>query len=244
MKNIILLIAESFRIIAFEIFSILIPLIGLKILNLNNFSIGISLFLFSIGYLIFSYTAGRIVDAYNKKKLIIWIYITQSILLCVFYMYIDYNSLFIWIYYLLILMLGLSVVFIETAVTAWMPDIYATNRISNGAGILQTGKSISNLIAPTIGGALISLYGYNHTVVLLIMLLLLNIPLTILLKSEHKPNSQKNYIKPNKRFKSTFKYILTTPSLKAIMLTTATINLAFSIYGSLIVIYLSADFQL
>ncbi|WP_339262550.1 MFS transporter [Lysinibacillus sp. FSL K6-3209] len=244
MKNIILLIAESFRIIAFEIFSILIPLIGLKILNLDNFSIGISLFLFSIGYLIFSYTAGRIVDAYNKKKLIIWIYITQSILLCVFYMYIDYNSLFIWIYYLLILMLGLSVVFIETAVTAWMPDIYATNRISNGAGILQTGKSISNLIAPTIGGALISLYGYNHTVVLLIMLLLLNIPLTILLKSEHKPNSQKNYIKPNKRFKRTFKYILTTPSLKAIMLTTATINLAFSIYGSLIVIYLSADFQL
>ena len=129
MKNIILLIAESFRIIAFEIFSILIPLIGLKILNLDNFSIGISLFLFSIGYLIFSYTAGRIVDAYNKKKLIIWIYITQSILLCVFYMYIDYNSLFIWIYYLLILMLGLSVVFIETAVTAWMPDIYATNII-------------------------------------------------------------------------------------------------------------------
>ncbi|WP_146551436.1 MFS transporter [Rummeliibacillus sp. SL167] len=242
MKNIILLFTESFRIIVFEIFAIMLPLIGLKLLKLDNFSIGISLFLFSVGYLIFSYLAGKIVDSYNKKNLIIYIYGIEVILLYLFYIFIHNGNLSILIYYTLILIIGLSVVFIETAITAWIPDIYLSEELSNGAGVLQTGKSISNLIAPTIGGGLISLYGYNNTIIFLCIVLLINIPLIVLIKGYESSKKSKTVRKSTLKY--TFEYIIKNPILKSIMFTTATINFSFSIYSSLIIIYLSKNFKL
>ena len=182
-KNLILLHTESLRIIAFEIFALLIPLIGLKLLNLSNFSIGIALFLFSVGYLAFSYLAGRLVDSFDKKTIILILYFIAFLSLGSFFLTLNTFELTTWVYYLFILIIGLIVVFIETAITSWIPDIYNYDQLANGAGILQTSKSLSNLIAPALGGIIITFFGYDFTLLFLGIALLVNILLLASLKN-------------------------------------------------------------
>lgn len=246
-KNILLLFTESIRIIDFEIFALLIPLIGLKLLNLNNFAIGIALFLFSVGYLVFSYFAGKLIDSFDKKTIILILYFIAFLSLGSFFLILNNFELTKWSYYLFVFIIGIIVVFMETAITAWIPDIYDYDQISNGAGILQSSKSISNLIAPAVAGVIITFFGYNFTVLFLGIALLINIVLIGSLKNNiQSEKKEKIYSRAKEKmhFLSTLKYVFRNVYLRSIILTTATINLAFSIYGSLIIIYLITDFQL
>ncbi|MRS27722.1 transporter, partial [Bacillus sp. RIT694] len=69
-KNIQIGTEETIRYISTEILMILIPIIGIKVLALNNSSIAIAASLASMGYLLFGYISGLIADKWNRQYII------------------------------------------------------------------------------------------------------------------------------------------------------------------------------
>ncbi|WP_252181459.1 hypothetical protein [Geobacillus thermoleovorans] len=84
LKNFQIGIAEILRLLSTEILMILIPILGINILNLNNSSIGFAISLSSIGFLIFGYIAGLIADSWNRKYMMVTLLLIKSLLFGMF----------------------------------------------------------------------------------------------------------------------------------------------------------------
>ena len=90
----LLLLEESLRCIVSEIFSFLIPIVGLKVLQLTTSEISFATMLFSLGYLLFSYVLGRLADRFGKKRLILIALGVASFLLILCSLSIGVDSFF------------------------------------------------------------------------------------------------------------------------------------------------------
>ncbi|TYR81815.1 MFS transporter [Priestia megaterium] len=235
---------ETLRYISVEGLILIIPIIGIKVLELNNSLIGVAISLSSIGYLLFGYIAGLIADKWNRQKVIITSLLMKALCFGLFSYSIVSSNLNKVSYFLIICMISLFVVIIETTITAWIPDIYSSEKLSEINGVIQFSKSSANLIGPFLGGLSIDKLGISWTLLLITICLIISSLSIVRIKTYIKPkNVNSDYenltkeVKKNKRLKNV-KYIFTNNILRNLVLTTGTINFSISIYTAMVVIFL------
>lgn len=105
-----LLLEEALRCLVSEVFSFLIPIVGLNVLQLTASEISFATMLLSLGYLLFSYVLGRLADRLGRKRLIL----TS----------LGVASFVKWGYFLIVLGMGVTLVSIETTMGAWIPELF------------------------------------------------------------------------------------------------------------------------
>lgn len=245
--NYIISISEAFRTISVEFLLLLIPLIGFNKLNLSNTSIGFAVSLTSIGYLFFGQFAGVLVDKMSRKYLISTLLFFKSIMFVLFSIMLIFTFLNQITYFLIVFLIGLAIVIIETAFTAWIPDIYNLDELSKINGLIQISRSSAGLIGPALGGVCISLIGENYSLFLISILLLFGSLLILRIKNPNISHERKIVKKSESRKKlsiKTFKVIFNNNILRTIVFTTGTINFSMSIYTTLAVVFLIKDLQL
>ncbi|MBU8690793.1 MFS transporter [Priestia megaterium] len=235
---------ETLRYISVEGLILLIPIIGIKVLELNNSLIGLAISLSSIGYLLFGYIAGLIADKWNRQQVIITSLLVKSLCFGLFSYLVLSSNLNKLSYFFIICMISLFLVIIETTITAWIPDIYTSENLSGINGVIQFSKSGANLIGPFLGGLSIEKLGISWTLLLIATCLIIS-SLSILKVGKYgKPkniNPENRYLtKTDKKIKrlENVKYIFTNNVLRNLVLTTGTINFAISIYTAMVVIFL------
>jgi len=235
---------ETLRYISVEGLILLIPIIGIKVLELNNSLIGLAISLSSIGYLLFGYIAGLIADKWNRQQVIITSLLVKALCFGLFSYLVLSSNLNKSSYFFIICMISLFLVIIETTITAWIPDIYTNENLSGINGVIQFSKSSANLIGPFLGGLSIDKLGISWTLLLIATCLIIS-SLSILKVGKYvKPkniNLENGYLsKTEKKIKrlENVKYIFTNNVLRNLVLTTGTINFAISIYTAMVVIFL------
>jgi MFS family permease len=241
LKNFQIGIAEILRLLSTEILMILIPILGINILNLNNSSIGFAISLSSIGFLIFGYIAGLIADSWNRKYMMVTLLLIKSLLFGMFAYLALSSNLTKLNYFLIIFLIGLVIVIIETTLTAWIPDIYSKDELAGINSLLQFSRSSANLLGPALGGVVIGIFGEELTMTFISCSLLISSILMLGIKNSNKVTVERtrkiNIIK-------NIKYILKNNILKSIVLTTSTINFSMSMYGAIVIIFLIKDLKL
>ncbi|KYD24098.1 MFS transporter [Geobacillus sp. FSL W8-0032] len=240
-KNFQIGIAEILRLLSTEILMILIPILGINILNLNNSSIGFAISLSSIGFLIFGYIAGLIADSWNRKYMMVTFLFIKSLLFGMFAYLALSSNLTELNYFLIIFLVGLVIVIIETTLTAWIPDIYSKEELAGINSLLQFSRSSANLLGPALGGVIIGIFGEELTMLFISCALLISSILMLGIKNPNKVTIERtrklNIIK-------NIKYILKNNILKTIVLTTSTINFSMSMSGAIAIIFLIKDLKL
>lgn len=179
----LLLLEEALRCIVSEIFSFLIPIVGLKVLQLTTSEISFATMLFSLGYLLFSYVLGRLADRFGKKRLILIALGVASFLLILCSLSIGVDSFFKWEYFLIVLGMGVAVVSMETTMGAWIPELFSRNEWLKVNGGIQGTKSVANLVGPLLGGMMVSSFQVPVSLLILSVLLIVGMGMLSTIKS-------------------------------------------------------------
>lgn len=238
---------ETIRFISTEILMILIPIVGIKILNLNNSSIGIATSLSSIGYLLFGYLAGLIADKWDRQYIITSSLLIKSFVFGLFSYCILSSTLTKVSYFSIIILISLSLVLVENTITVWIPDIYKNNELSGINVLIQFSRSTANLIGPALGGFCIGIIGVPYTLFLISIGLIISSLAIIAVKSPKKNyslNKNKNITNKKNIGIENIKYIFKNPVLRSLILTTGTINFSISMYTAVNVIFLMKGLKL
>lgn len=242
----LLLLEEALRCIVSEIFSFLIPIVGLKVLQLTTSEISFATMLFSLGYLLFSYVLGRLADRFGKKRLILIALGVASFLLILCSLSIGVDSFFKWEYFLTVLGMGVAVVSMETTMGAWIPELFSRNEWLKVNGGIQGTKSVANLVGPFLGGVMISCFQVPVSLLILSVLLIVGMGMLSTIKSVEREEVKINEgTEPfSTHFFSRVKLALREPSLRTVLLSTATLNLAMSLYQTILLLYLMTSLNL
>jgi MFS family permease len=233
-------IEETLRNLAIDMLMLLIPIIGLKTLDLNNSSIGAAVALSSMGYLFFGYVAGIIADKWGKKKVLISSLFLKSITFGYFSYLVLTANLTPVIFFVLITFLSLVLVIIETTMTSWMPEICETDELPSINGVIQFSRSSANLIGPALGGLIIGFFGESSTLFIISLMIIISaiIIFTIRQLETSKPRYNNVLTRSNKFKLDNFIIVIKNPVLRSIVLTTATINFSFAIFTAMSIIFL------
>lgn len=227
-----LLLEEALRCLVSEVFSFLIPIVGLNVLQLTASEISFATMLLSLGYLLFSYVLGRLADRLGRKRLIL----TS----------LGVASFVKWGYFLIVLGMGVTLVSIETTMGAWIPELFRREEWLKVNGGIQGTKSVANLLGPFLGGMMVSSFQVPMSLLILSGLLMVGMGMLSTIKSagceEVKINEAPEPF--NTSFFRRVKFALKEPSLRAVLLTTATLNLAMSLYQTLLLLYLMTSLNL
>ena len=224
----------------------MIPIVGLKVLQLTTSEISFATMLFSLGYLLFSYVLGRLADRFGKKRLILIALGVASFLLILCSLYIGVDSFFKWEYFLIVLGMGVAVVSMETTMGAWIPELFSRNEWLKVNGGIQGTKSVANLVGPLLGGMMVSSFQVPVSLLILSVLLIVGMGMLSTIKSVEREEVKINEgTEPfSTHFFSRVKLALREPSLRAVLLTTATLNLAMSLYQTILLLYLMTSLNL
>lgn len=223
----------------------MIPIVGLKVLQLTTSEISFATMLFSLGYLLFSYVLGRLADRFGKKRLILIALGVASFLLILCSLSIGVDSFFKWEYFLIVLGMGVAVVSKETTMGAWIPELFSRNEWLKVNGGIQGTKSVANLVGPLLGGMMVSSFQVPVSLLILSVLLIVGMGMLSTIKSVEREEVKINEgTEPfSTHFFSRVKLALREPSLRAVLLTTATLNLAMSLYQTILLLYLMTSFH-
>jgi MFS family permease len=159
-------IGESTSLVGTSVSSVVIPLVGVKVLHAGTFAVALLTGATWLPWLVFGLIAGAWVDRFRKRTLMIS---CDLIALALFAsIAISAWSGILTVAQLLVtsLLAGLVSVFFKAAYQAYIPQLLQKDELVDGNAKLQTSASFATVSGPGIGGAIAQLLGISVGVLL------------------------------------------------------------------------------
>ncbi|MGC8789543.1 MAG: MFS transporter [Caldisericum sp.] len=133
----------------------------LKITDNRGLAVGGAFSVFSIGELISGFIAGPIADNFNKKKILIITDFLRAIIVFLLYFLSTQNLINMFEVILILFILSiLSPIFSTTQFTL-IPLLVEKDELLEANGIITGITRIAQILAPSLGGILVALFGYS-----------------------------------------------------------------------------------
>ncbi|SFJ77437.1 MFS transporter [Thermoflavimicrobium dichotomicum] len=187
-----LTIGEAISSFGNRFFKIAFPIL---IYNLSKSAIALSTMIVieTLPQILFGLFLGVALDRYDRKKIIMYSIVIQTLLVLIIPLLIHVNA-HLFFYYVIAFLLSLFGMVYDTSVSVIIPSICAKRDIQVYNSVFQTIRTISKLVGPGLGGLLISIYSISSVlifdavtfIVLLLMLIKVTVPQIPLNKSRFK----------------------------------------------------------
>jgi MFS family permease len=187
-----LTIGEAISSFGNRFFKIAFPIL---IYNLTESAIALSTMIVieMLPQILFGLFLGVALDRYDRKKIIIYSIVIQTILVLLIPLLIEVNA-YLSFYYVVAFLLSLFGMVYDTSVSVIIPSICDKKEIQVYNSVFQTIRTISKLAGPGLGGLLISIYSISSVlifdavtfIILLLMLIKVTVPQASLNKGRLK----------------------------------------------------------
>jgi len=173
---------------------------------------------------------GAIADRFNRRNLmVIYDFSSSFIVLCLFLLMAEGKPSVVMIGVVMVLLSIISAMYIP-AVNASIPLLVAENKIENANGIVTAVKSLSDVVAPILGGILYKIIGINALIILSCIAFFLSAVMEIFIKIPFMKRVQEWNIARTitKDMKEGLKYVVREPFILKAMILAGLLNLILS----------------
>jgi len=173
---------------------------------------------------------GAIADRFNRRNLmVIYDFSSSFIVLCLFLLMAEGKPSVVMIGVVMVLLSIISAMY-TPAVNASIPLLVAENKIENANGIVTAVKSLSDVVAPILGGILYKIIGINALIILSCIALFLSAVMEIFIKIPFMKRVQEWNIARTiiKDMKEGLKYVVREPFILKAMILAGLLNLILS----------------
>lgn len=173
---------------------------------------------------------GAIADRFNRRNLmVIYDFSSSFIVLCLFFLMTAGKPSVAIIGIIMVLLSIISAMYTPT-VNASVPMLVAENKIESANGIVTAVKSLSDVVAPILGGILYKIIGINALIILSCIAFFLSAVMEVFIKIPFmKRGKEKNIAKTIiKDMKEGFKYVVREPFILKAMILAGILNLFLS----------------
>ena len=173
---------------------------------------------------------GAIADRFNRRNLmVIYDFSSSFIVLCLFLLMAEGKPSVVMIGVVMVLLSIISAMY-TPAVNASIPLLVAENKIENANGIVTAVKSLSDVVAPILGGILYKIIGINALIILSCIAFFLSAVMEIFIKIPFMKQVQEWNIARTiiKDMKEGLKYVVREPFILKAMILAGLLNLILS----------------
>jgi len=173
---------------------------------------------------------GAIADRFNRRNLmVIYDFSSSFIVLCLFLLMAEGKPSVVMIGVVMVLLSIISAMY-TPAVNASIPLLVAENKIENANGIVTAVKSLSDVVAPILGGILYKIIGINALIILSCIAFFLSAVMEIFIKIPFMKRVQEWNIARTiiKDMKEGLKYVVREPFILKAVILAGLLNLILS----------------
>lgn len=173
---------------------------------------------------------GAIADRFNRRNLmVIYDFSSSFIVLCLFLLMAEGKPSVVMIGVVMVLLSIISAMY-TPAVNASIPLLVAENKIENANGIVTAVKSLSDVVAPILGGILYKIIGINALIILSCIAFFLSAVMEIFIKIPFMKQVQEWSIARTiiKDMNEGLKYVVREPFILKAMILAGLLNLILS----------------
>lgn len=173
---------------------------------------------------------GAIADRFNRRNLmVIYDFISSIIILCLF-LVMSTGIVSVTIIGAVVILLSIISAMYTPSVTASIPLLVAENKIESANGIVTAVQSLSNAVAPILGGILYKIVGVNALIILSCIAFFLSAIMELFIKIPFTKRIQEKNITMTivKDLRNGLEYVIKNKFLLKAMLLAGVLNLVLS----------------
>ena len=194
----------------------------------------------SLPWLIFALQAGSIVDRSDRRKIMLWVNGGRLLILLLLTLMVMAGHVSLWMLYLAALLLGIGETLIDTALTSIVPSVVSKERLTWANARLTAAQTVTNtFIGPPLAGYLAGLGFAIATGSSTLMYMMAGFAL-ILMRGSFRA-SQRTDTQPKQQgwrhVTAGLRFLWRDRLIRDLTLFTASMNLFWSGWGALIVLY-------
>jgi Na+/melibiose symporter-like transporter len=220
------------------------PVLAVRLLGADEFQMGLLVTFETLAFLLVGLPAGAWVDRWRKQRVLIAGDAVRGIVLLTVPAAWLLDALTMWQVYVVALVVGTATVFFDVAYQSYLPDLVASDRISEGNAKLQASQSVAHVAGPALGGGLIRVLGAPLTIGVTAVCMLASTWCIWRIRHVETPPAKDARRPLRTEIGEGLSFVLKHPLLVRITACTAIGNLFSSISGALLVLYVIRDLGL
>ncbi|MFD7631716.1 MFS transporter [Streptomyces sp. NPDC059851] len=221
-----------------------LPLVAIAALHADEFQVGLLTSMTSAGSLLVGLPAGAWVDRMRKRSVMISTDLARALFLLTVPVAWWAGLLTLWWLYAVALAHGVLTVFFDVAYVSYLPHLVGRGNLVEGNSKLSAIRSVTSISGPTVAGPLVGLVGAPVTLLASSAAMAMSGLLAITIrKREEKPESSEHH-QLAREIKEGLKFVVTYPTLRAIMLGEVIFNLFLVMYQTMLLVFLEREIGL
>jgi MFS family permease len=231
--------ATSFSNLGDGLYQVTLPLLATQLTRSPSLIAALGI-MSSLPWLIFALQAGSIVDRSDRRRIMLWVNGARLLILCGLTLAVSMGRASLPMLYVAVLLLGVGETLVDTALTSIVPSVVSKDRLTWANARLTAAQTVTNtFIGPPLAGFLAGLGFAVATGSSTLMYLLAGLALFLMRGSFHvstqvEPQTRGqfwNHVTEGLRF------LWKDRLIRDLTLFTASMNLFWSGWGALIVLY-------
>jgi MFS family permease len=231
--------ANSFSNLGDGLYQITLPLLAAQLTRSPTLIAALGV-MSSLPWLIFALQAGSIVDRSDRRKVMLWVNGGRLLVLLMLTFAVMRGYVSLWMLYIAALLLGIGETLVDTALTSIVPSVVSKDRLTWANAHLTAAQTVTNtFIGPPLAGYLAGLgiaiaTGSSTLMYLMASLALVLMRGLFLVPSQGKAQTKQQFWS---HVTEGLRFLWRDQLIRVLTLFTASMNLFWSGWGALIVLY-------
>ncbi|SDJ62876.1 Predicted arabinose efflux permease, MFS family [Nonomuraea jiangxiensis] len=221
-----------------------LPLVAVLLLHASPVEVGVLSALQTTAFLLLGLPAGVWVDRMRRRRVMMTTDLARFVLLGSIPVAAELGLLSIGMLFVVTLLVGVAQVFNDVADQTYLPDVVSVQQLSDGNSKLEVVRSGSFLAGPGLGGALVQLLGASRTMTATALGALASVLFLRSIKVPDKPPAVTEPAPLMRGIGEGLSFVWNDRLMRALMTTTAAMNLCVSAVTSLSVFFLVHEVEL
>ncbi|MCX4625487.1 MFS transporter [Streptomyces sp. NBC_01443] len=221
-----------------------LPLVAIAALHADEFQVGLLTAMTSAGSLLVGLPAGAWVDRMRKRSMMISTDLARALFLLTVPVAWWAGLLTIWWLYAVALVHGVLTVFFDVAYVSYLPHLVGRSNLVEGNSKLSAIRSVTSISGPAVAGPLVGLVGAPATLLASSAGMVMSGLLAITIRKREKKPEASVHPQFSREIKEGLKFVIKSPTLRAIMLGDAIFNLFLVMYQTMLLVFLQREIGL
>ncbi len=231
--------AETVSVFGSQFYLIAMPLAAYLILGAEEAEMGLLFAVEMSPFLLFGLFAGALADRYERRKMMIVCDFGRAITLAAIPIAWYLDALTWPIMFAVAFSAGVFTTFFDIAYQAYLPVLVKRNQLLDANGKLETSRSSSQVVGPSIAGVAVDLFGAPLAIVTNSLSFIGSAVFLLRVKNRERVKTKDNHKPIISEIKEGLKIVIRNPILRGIAGCTATGNLFYSMFYVLFVLFMA-----
>lgn len=233
-------IGQTISVMGSEITLLAFPLTAVLVLKASVVQMGLLAAIEQTPVLLIGLFAGVWVDRLRPRRVLLWTNLLRAMLLALIPLTAVLGLLRIEILYVVAFLAGGLAIFFDVAYQSFLPFLVERQELSKSNSLLEASRTISEMVGPTLGGALVQLVSAPIAIMGDALSFLISVGFISSIRETHSaqlPHNQTGNVW--KEIREGLLFVIKNPLLRAILGTSGTIVFFSNISFALLILYMS-----